>query len=151
MIQEETIWFFKTISKNIVIKFSMNTKNQKDFPSYFYKMFLKNSKNILLNPITFLILHFLPSINLWFFPMSYPHHLGYQWCGGPHNGGNCPGCGMVESGYRPVYNQDPYSYHNTTDLFHQPPNHVIPTYLCEYCGGHHQGFECLTRNTFVYE
>ena len=83
--------------------------------------------------------------------MSYPHQFGCQWCGGPYNGGNCPGCGMVESGYGSVYNQDPYSYHDTSDLFHQPPDQEILTFSCEFCGGPHQGFECQTGNTFVYE
>ena len=83
--------------------------------------------------------------------MSYSHPLGCQWCGGPHNDDDCPSFSMVESGDGSVYNQDPYSYHDTTDLFHQPPDHEIQTYLCEFCGGPHQGFECQTRNTFVYE
>ena len=83
--------------------------------------------------------------------MSYPHHLGCQWCGGPNNGGNCPGCSMVESGNGFVYDQNPYSYHETTNFFNQPPHHEVQTYSCEFCGGPHQGFDCQTRNTFVYE
>lgn len=83
--------------------------------------------------------------------MSYPQPLDCQWCGGPYNGGNCPSCGMVESGYGSVYNQDPYSYHDTTDFFHQPSHHEIQAYSCEFCGGSHQGFECQTRDMFVYE
>jgi hypothetical protein len=83
--------------------------------------------------------------------MSHPHLLDCQWCGGPHNGGNCPSCGIVESGNGSVYNQNPYSYHDMTDLFHQLPHHETPTYSCEYFGGPHQGFECQTGNTFVYE
>ncbi|GKB14742.1 hypothetical protein Tco_0848665 [Tanacetum coccineum] len=31
---------------------------------------------------------------------SYPY--GCQWCGGPHNGGNCPDCNKVESGNRAI-------------------------------------------------
>lgn len=83
--------------------------------------------------------------------MSYPHLLDCQWCGGPHNGAKCPGCGMVELGYGSVYNQDPYSYHDTTSLFYQLPHHDTQTYLCEYCGGPHYSSDCQTGNTLVDE
>ena len=84
--------------------------------------------------------------------MSSSYLYGCEWCGGSHNGGNCPGCSMVESGNGFVYDQNPYSYHETTDFFHQPPQHEMETYSCEsYGGGPHQGFDCQTGNTLVYE
>ena len=81
--------------------------------------------------------------------MSYPHLLDRQWCGGPYNGGNCPSCGMVESGNGSVYNQDPYSYHDTTDLFHQLPHYETQQfYCCEYCGGPHFSSDCQIGDPF---
>jgi hypothetical protein len=84
--------------------------------------------------------------------MSYSHPLVCQWCGSPYNGGNCPSCGMVESGNGSVYNQNPYSYHDTTDSFHQLPHHETQQfYCCEYCGGSHYSSDCQSGNTLVYE
>jgi hypothetical protein len=84
--------------------------------------------------------------------MSHPDFLVCQWCGNPHNGDNCPSCGMVESGNGSVYNQNPYSYHDTTDSFHQLPHHQsLQFYCCEYCGGSHYSYDCQSGNTLVYE
>ena len=84
--------------------------------------------------------------------MSHPHLLVCRWCGSPYNGGNCPSCGMVEPGNGSVYNQNPYSYHDTTNSFHQLPHRETQQfYYCEYCGGPHYISDCQTRNQFIYE
>nr|GEW39959.1 hypothetical protein [Tanacetum cinerariifolium]GEW84885.1 hypothetical protein [Tanacetum cinerariifolium] len=59
---------------------------------------------------------------------------------------------MVESKNGFVYDQNPYSYHETDDYFNQPPQHQMKTYSCDYCGGSpHPGFDCQTGNTPVYD
>jgi hypothetical protein len=75
---------------------------------------------------------------------------GYEWCGGPPNGGNCPDCSIVESGNGFVYDQNPDYYNETIDCFNQPPHHE--TYACESYGSDlYQNFDCQTGNTLVYE
>ncbi|GJX61272.1 hypothetical protein Tco_0294172 [Tanacetum coccineum] len=84
--------------------------------------------------------------------MSSYNHFGCSWCGGPFNGGNCPGCSSVGSGNEFVYDPNPYSYNETPNFFNQPPQHQYETYSCEFCGGNpHPGFDCQTRNTPVYD
>ncbi|GJU23109.1 hypothetical protein Tco_1156451 [Tanacetum coccineum] len=84
--------------------------------------------------------------------MSSFNHYGCSFCGGPHNGGNCPGCSVIESGNGFVYDQNPYPYHETNDYFNQPPQHQYETYSCEFCGGNsHPGFDCQTGNTPVFD
>ncbi|GJZ41697.1 hypothetical protein Tco_0588583, partial [Tanacetum coccineum] len=71
---------------------------------------------------------------------------------GPHNGGNCPSCSVIESGNGFVYDQNPYPYHEMNDYFNQPPQHQYETYSCEFCGGNsHPGFDCQTGNTPVFD
>ncbi|GKA20668.1 hypothetical protein Tco_0700657 [Tanacetum coccineum] len=72
-------------------------------------------------------------------------------CGGPRNGGNCPGCRIVGTRNGFVYDQNPYSYNETPNFFNQPPQHPIDTYSCKYCGGPHYSSDCQTGNTPVYE
>nr|GEX13403.1 NAC domain-containing protein [Tanacetum cinerariifolium] len=43
---------------------------------------------------------------------------------GSFNGGNCPGCSSVGSGNEFVYDPNPYSYSETPNFFHQPPQHL---------------------------
>jgi hypothetical protein len=84
--------------------------------------------------------------------MSSSYLYGCEWCGGPPNGGNCPGCSIVESGNGFVYDQNPDFYNETTDFFHQPPHQEMETYSCESYGNDpYQGFDCQTGNTLVYE
>ncbi|GJV77697.1 hypothetical protein Tco_1509281 [Tanacetum coccineum] len=84
--------------------------------------------------------------------MSSFNHYGCSFCGGPHNGGNCPGCSVIESGNGFVYDQNPYPYHETNDYFNQPPHHQYETYSCEfYRGNSHPGFDCQTGNTPVFD
>ncbi|GKA86738.1 hypothetical protein Tco_0808449 [Tanacetum coccineum] len=84
--------------------------------------------------------------------MSSFNHYGCSFCGGPHNGGNCPGCSVIESGNRFVYDQNPYPYHETNDYFNQPPQQQYETYSCEFYGGNsHPGFDCQTGNTPVFD
>ncbi|GJW86651.1 hypothetical protein Tco_0161991 [Tanacetum coccineum] len=84
--------------------------------------------------------------------MSSYNHFGCSWCGGPFNGGNCPGCSSVGSRNEFVYDPNPYSYNETPNFFNQPPQHQYETYSCEFCGGNpHPGFDCQTRNTPVYD
>ncbi|GKD11061.1 hypothetical protein Tco_1190746 [Tanacetum coccineum] len=73
-------------------------------------------------------------------------------CRGPHNGGNCPGCSVIESGNRFVYDQNPYPYHETHDYFNQPPQHQYETYSCEFCSGNsHPGFDYQTGNRPIFD
>ncbi|GKD86992.1 hypothetical protein Tco_1358146 [Tanacetum coccineum] len=84
--------------------------------------------------------------------MSSYNHFGCSWCGGPFNGGNCPGCSSVGSGNEFVYDPNPYSYNETPNFFNQPPQHQYETYSCELCGDSpHYGFDCQTRPPLVYE
>ncbi|GJV74518.1 hypothetical protein Tco_1506102 [Tanacetum coccineum] len=84
--------------------------------------------------------------------MSSYNHFGCSCCGGPFNGGNCPGCSSVGSGNEFVYDSNPYSYNDTPNFFNQPPQHQYETYSCEFCGGNpHPGFDCQTRNTPVFD
>nr|GEW18258.1 retrovirus-related Pol polyprotein from transposon TNT 1-94 [Tanacetum cinerariifolium] len=84
--------------------------------------------------------------------MSSYNHFGCSWCGGPFNGGNCPGCSSVGSGNEFVYDPNPYSYDETPNFFNQPPEHQYETYSCELCGDSpHYGFDCQTRTPLVYE
>ncbi|GKB59177.1 hypothetical protein Tco_0915363 [Tanacetum coccineum] len=84
--------------------------------------------------------------------MSSYNHFGCSWCGGPFNGGNCPGCSSVGSGNEFVYDPNPYSYNETPNFFNQPPQHQYETYSCELCGDSpHYGFDCQTRTPLVYE
>ncbi|GKC31138.1 hypothetical protein Tco_1038432 [Tanacetum coccineum] len=84
--------------------------------------------------------------------MSSYNHFGYSWCGGPFDGGNCPGCRSVGSGNEFVYNPNLYSYNETPNFFNQPPQHQYETYSCELCGDSpHYGFDCQTRPPLVYE
>ncbi|GJZ86198.1 hypothetical protein Tco_0657808 [Tanacetum coccineum] len=55
--------------------------------------------------------------------MSSYNHFGCSWCGGPFNGGNCPSCSSVGSGNEFVYDPNPYSYNEVTDLLNQPPQY----------------------------
>ncbi|GKA92701.1 hypothetical protein Tco_0814626 [Tanacetum coccineum] len=78
--------------------------------------------------------------------MSSYNHFGCSWCGGPFNGGNCPGCSSVGSGNELVYDPNPYSYNETPNFFNQPPQPQYETYSCEYCGNDsHYGFDCPPR------
>ncbi|GKE47248.1 hypothetical protein Tco_1478506 [Tanacetum coccineum] len=84
--------------------------------------------------------------------MSSYNHFGCSCCGGPFNGGNCPGCSSVGSGDESIYDSNLYSYNDTPNFFNQPPHHQYETYLYEFCGGNpHQGFECQTGNTLVFD
>nr|GEX68768.1 hypothetical protein [Tanacetum cinerariifolium] len=84
--------------------------------------------------------------------MSSYNHFGCSWCGGPFNGGNCPGCSSVGSGNEFVYDPNSYSYNETPNFFNQPQHHQYETYSCELCGDSpHYGFDCQTRTPLVYE
>ncbi|GJS33347.1 hypothetical protein Tco_0531729 [Tanacetum coccineum] len=84
--------------------------------------------------------------------MSSYNHFGCSCCGGPFNGGNCPGCSSVGSENEFVYDPNPYSYNDTPNFFNQPPQHQYETYSCEFCGGNpHTGFDCQTGNTPVFD
>ncbi|GJY17946.1 hypothetical protein Tco_0389437 [Tanacetum coccineum] len=84
--------------------------------------------------------------------MSSYNHFGCSWCGGPFNGGNCPGCSSVGSGNEFVYDPNPYSYNETPNFFNQPPQPQYETYSCELCGNDsHYGFDCPPRLPLVYE
>ncbi|GJR35072.1 hypothetical protein Tco_1210756 [Tanacetum coccineum] len=84
--------------------------------------------------------------------MSSYNHFGCSWCGGPFNGGNCPGCSSVGSGNEFVYNPNPYSYNETPNFFNQPPQPQYETYSYELCGNDsHYGFDCPPRVPLVYE
>ncbi|GJX92756.1 hypothetical protein Tco_0347342, partial [Tanacetum coccineum] len=84
--------------------------------------------------------------------MSSYNHFGCSWCGGPFNGGNCPGCSSVGSGNEFVYDPNPYSYNETPNFFNQPPQPQYETYSCELCGNDsHYGFDCPPRVPLVYE
>ncbi|GJQ93805.1 hypothetical protein Tco_0004944 [Tanacetum coccineum] len=75
--------------------------------------------------------------------MSSYNHFGCSWCGGPFNGGNCPGRRSVGSGNEFVYDPNPYSYNETPNFFNQPPQPQYETYSCELCGNDsHYGFDC---------
>ncbi|GKB14469.1 hypothetical protein Tco_0848392 [Tanacetum coccineum] len=82
--------------------------------------------------------------------MSSYNHFGCSWCGGPFNGGNCPGCSSVGSGNEFVYDPNPYSYNETPNFFNQPPQHQYETYSCELCGDSpHYGFDFCHRSFTV--
>ncbi|GJX14257.1 hypothetical protein Tco_0206015 [Tanacetum coccineum] len=84
--------------------------------------------------------------------MSSYNHFGCSWCGGPFNGGNCPGCSSVGSGNEFVYDPNPYSYNETPDFSYPPPQPQFETYSCELCGNDsHYGFDCPPRFPLVYE
>ncbi|GKF31882.1 hypothetical protein Tco_0101680, partial [Tanacetum coccineum] len=84
--------------------------------------------------------------------MSSYNHFGCSCCGGPFNGGNCPGCSSVGSENEFVYDSNPYSYNDTPNFFNQPPQHQYETYSCEFCRGNpHPGFDCQTGNTPVFD
>ncbi|GJS16456.1 hypothetical protein Tco_0410928 [Tanacetum coccineum] len=84
--------------------------------------------------------------------MSSYNHFGCSCCGGPFNGGNCPGCSSVGSGDESVYDSNPYSYNDTPNFINQPPQHQYETYSCEfYEGNPHPGFDCQTGNTPVFD
>ncbi|GJR90151.1 hypothetical protein Tco_0214162 [Tanacetum coccineum] len=84
--------------------------------------------------------------------MSSYNHFGCSWCGGPFNGGNCPGCSSIGSGNEFVYDPNPSSYNETPNFFNQPPQHQYQTYLCELCGDSpYYGFDFQTRPPLVYE
>ncbi|GKF26330.1 hypothetical protein Tco_0082224 [Tanacetum coccineum] len=73
-------------------------------------------------------------------------------CWGPRNGRNCPGCRIIGTGNGFVYDQNPYSYNETSNFFNQPPQHQIETCSCEYYGGSpYPGFDYQTRNTPSYD
>ncbi|GJR97653.1 hypothetical protein Tco_0269827 [Tanacetum coccineum] len=81
--------------------------------------------------------------------MSSYNHFGCSWCGGPFNGGNCPGCSGVGSENEFVYDPNPYSYNKTPNFFNQPPQHQYETYSCELCGdSSHYGFD-FCHNSFT--
>ncbi|GKB39513.1 hypothetical protein Tco_0884455 [Tanacetum coccineum] len=44
------------------------------------------------------------------------------------NGGNCSGCGLVDTGNRFVYDQYPYLNNQITDFFNQLPQHQRESY-----------------------
>nr|GEU36978.1 hypothetical protein [Tanacetum cinerariifolium] len=48
-------------------------------------------------------------------------------CGGPFNGGNCPGCSGVGSENEFVYDPNPYSYNETLNFFNQRRHHQYET------------------------
>nr|GEY32958.1 hypothetical protein [Tanacetum cinerariifolium] len=84
--------------------------------------------------------------------MSSYNHFGCSWCGGPFNGGNCPGCSRVGSRNEFVYDPNPYSYNETPNFFNQPRQHQYEAYSSELCGdGPHYGFDCQTRTPLFYE
>nr|GEW60331.1 NAC domain-containing protein [Tanacetum cinerariifolium] len=84
--------------------------------------------------------------------MSSYNHFGCSWCGGPFNGGNCPGCSSVGSRNEFVYDRNPYSYNETLNFFNQPPQHQFETYSSDSCRGDpHYGFDCQTWASLVYE
>ncbi|GJZ50077.1 hypothetical protein Tco_0604267 [Tanacetum coccineum] len=84
--------------------------------------------------------------------MSSYNHFGCSWCGGPFNGGNCPGCSSVGSGNEFVYDPNPYSYNETPDFSYPPPQPQFETYSCELCGNDsHYGFDCPPRFPLVHE
>nr|GFB92750.1 hypothetical protein [Tanacetum cinerariifolium] len=56
--------------------------------------------------------------------MSSYNHFGCSWCGGPFNGGNCPGCSSVGSGNEFVYDPNPYSYNETPNLHSSNTRHT---------------------------
>ncbi|GJX97904.1 putative reverse transcriptase domain-containing protein [Tanacetum coccineum] len=83
--------------------------------------------------------------------MSSYNHFGCSWCGGPFNGGNCPGCSSVGSGNEFVYDPNPYSYNDTPPDFSYPPPQPS-TYSCDFCGNnHYYGSDCTSRVPLVYE
>ena len=79
--------------------FNEHKKNQKDFLSYFCKNVYPKIQKYPSSPSHIFDSSFLTLSNQLILSMSYPYLLDCQWCGGPHNGANCPGCGMVELGY----------------------------------------------------
>nr|GEV95826.1 hypothetical protein [Tanacetum cinerariifolium] len=84
--------------------------------------------------------------------MSSYNHFGCSCCGGPFNGGKCPGYSSVRSENEFVYDPNPYSYNETPNFFNQLPQHQYETYSCELCGDSLQyGFDCQTRTSLVYE
>ncbi|GKA47349.1 hypothetical protein Tco_0740232 [Tanacetum coccineum] len=84
--------------------------------------------------------------------MSSYNHFGCSWCGGPFNGGNCPGCSSVGSENEFVYDPNPYSYNETPDFSYPPPQPQFETYSCELCGNDsHYGYDCPPRVSLVYE
>ncbi|GJS30910.1 hypothetical protein Tco_0491530 [Tanacetum coccineum] len=84
--------------------------------------------------------------------MSSYNHFSCSWCGGPFNGGNCPGCSSVGSGNEFVYDPNPYSYNETPNFFNHPPQPQYETYSCELCGNDsHYGFDCPPWFPLVYE
>nr|GEW38050.1 hypothetical protein [Tanacetum cinerariifolium] len=84
--------------------------------------------------------------------MSLYKHFGYSCCGGPFNGGNCPGCTSVGSRNEFVYDPNPYSYNDTPNFFNQPRHHQYETYSCELCGDSpHYVFYFQIRTPLVYE
>nr|GEV61485.1 hypothetical protein [Tanacetum cinerariifolium] len=84
--------------------------------------------------------------------MSSYNHFGCSWCGGPFNGGNCPGCSSIGSVNEFVNEPNPYSYNETPNFFNQPPQHQYETYSCELCGDRsHYGFDCQIRTPLINE
>ncbi|GKD75258.1 hypothetical protein Tco_1333540 [Tanacetum coccineum] len=82
--------------------------------------------------------------------MSSYNHFGCSYCGGPFNGGNCPGCSSIGSGNEFVYDPNPYSYNDTPTFFNQPPQ--PQTNSCDFCGNdHYYGSDCTSRVPLVYE
>nr|GEV77996.1 hypothetical protein [Tanacetum cinerariifolium] len=70
------------------------------------------------------------------------NHFGCSCCGGPLNGGNCPGCSSVGSKNEFVYDQNPNSFDNHPDFSYQSPQPQYETYSCELCGNDaHYGYD----------
>ncbi|GJV64567.1 hypothetical protein Tco_1475395 [Tanacetum coccineum] len=87
--------------------------------------------------------------------MSSYNHLGYSYCGGPFNGGNCTRCSSVGSGNEFVYDPNPYSY-NETPSFLKPTSqpHYSPIqyemYSCSLWKRANYGYDCPPQVPFVY-
>ncbi|GJW25385.1 hypothetical protein Tco_0039196 [Tanacetum coccineum] len=60
-----------------------------------------------------------------------------SWCGGPFNGGNCRHCTNVSFRDEPVYDSNPNSYNQTSDISNppsQPQTSSINQFHCFHCG-----------------
>ena len=83
-------------------------------------------------------------------------------CGNDIHNGSCLSCCSSD-----LFSYDQNSFNNFPNFSNYPSHsyeqesynlnfndasyHNTPCVSCEFCGGPHQGFECQTGNTFVYE
>nr|GEV81810.1 hypothetical protein [Tanacetum cinerariifolium] len=79
--------------------------------------------------------------------MSSYNHFGCSCCGGPFNGGNCPGCSSVGSKNEFVYDPNLNSNNDFPNFFNHPPQPQYETYSCELCrNDSHYGYDCPPRS-----